>query len=210
YRYFPEPDLTPFTIDKPLIDTLRGEIPEMPNDKLKRFKDKHNISEYDASVLVTDKAMSDFFESCLKLYPEPKKIVNWLMGDISKFINADNKEFKDIKLTPEMLVGMLRLIDNSSISGKIAKEVVVEMLSSGKTAEEIVKEKGLAQITDESSVLPLLDEVIEENGKVVSDYLSGKKQAFGFLVGQLMKKTKGKVNPKLANELLQKRLKEKK
>jgi len=208
YRYFPEPDLLPFSIDKSLIEQEKRQIPEMPKDKLKRLKDEYDISEYDASILVTDKVLADFFEKSLALYGDPKIIVNWLMGDISKFANANNLEFKDLRLTPEMLIEMLKLIDNGTISGKIAKEIIDQMLATGERADDIIKKKGLTQITDEAAILSLIDEVISENEKVVDDYLSGKQQALGFLVGQLMKKTKGKANPKLANELLQKRINE--
>ncbi|MFC1807914.1 Asp-tRNA(Asn)/Glu-tRNA(Gln) amidotransferase subunit GatB [Candidatus Omnitrophota bacterium] len=202
YRYFPEPDLVPFNIESSVIDDIRSTLPEMPTTKRQRFIDEYEISEYDSSVLVCDKAMSEFFESCLKLYDNPKNVVNWLMGDISKYINANDLEFKNLGITPERLTQMLQLIDSNVISGKIAKSVLDEMLSSNKSATDIVEAKGLTQISDESAIALLADEVIDENQKVVSDILSGNEKALGFLVGQLMKKTKGKANPQLANKLL--------
>lgn len=208
YRYFPEPDLVPFKIDRALLKEVARTLPEMPNDKRKRLIREHNISEYDASILVSDKALSDYFESCLKLYKRPKNIVNWLAGDISKYLNANNMEFKKLGIGPQALVDLLELIDNQTISGRIAKDVLDEMLSTRKTAAEIVKSKGLIQITDQKEIEKLALEVIEENRKVAADYLSGTEKALGFLVGQLMKKTKGKANPQLANEILKTRLKE--
>jgi len=206
YRYFPEPDLPLFSIDRSLVDQIGKKIPEMPKEKLKRLKKEYGISEYDASILVTDKMMANFFEEALNLYNEPKAIVNWLMGDIMKFTNANNVDFEDLKLTPKMLVDMFKLIDDGTISGKMAKDIIDEMLATGEGAKEIVEKKGLTQISDDAEIIPLIDEVIIENEKVANEYLSGKEQTLGFLIGQLMKKTKGKANPKLANKLLRERL----
>jgi len=206
YRYFPEPDLVPFKIDSGVVEEIRKTIPEMPAVKRERFMREYSISEYDASVLASDKTMSDFFESCIKIYPKPKIVVNWLMGDVLKHLNAHNLEFKEIDITPEGLIEMLELIDKATISGKIAKAVLGDMLSSGRSAQEIVKAKALTQITDHSEIEKMADEVIAENEKVANDYIGGKDKAIGFLVGRLMKKTKGKANPQLANSILKERL----
>lgn len=209
YRYFPDPDLRTVTIDTALVEEIRSELPEMPNQKRSRFIKDCGLSEYDASVLVSDKAMSYFFESCIKLYPEPKVIVNWLTSDIQRYLNANNIEFNNVKTTPQHLIGMFRLIDNNTISGKIAKEVLHEMLVTGNSADDIVKKKGLIQISDGGAIEKLAGDVMNENPKVVDDYLSGRTNALGFLVGQLMKKSKGKANPQLANQAIKKRLKQK-
>jgi len=209
YRYFPDPDLLPFTIDAALVEDIRLGLPEMPEQRKERFIKDCGLSEYDASVLVSDKAMSNFFESCMKLYPEPKVIVNWLTGDMLRYLNANNIDFSDIKTTPQHIVGMFKLIDNNTISGKIAKEVLFDMLVTGKSADDIVKEKGLVQISDEAAIEELANDVVNENSKVVDDYLSGKTNALGFLVGQLMKKSKGKANPQLVNQAIKKKLEQK-
>ena len=160
-------------------------------------------------MLVSDKVMSDYFELCIKLYSKPKIVINWLTGDILKYLNANSMDFSDIKTTPDELVQMLKMIDENIISGKIAKTVIEDMLSSGEKAEQIVREKGLIQITDESEIEDLAGEVIKENQKVVNDYISGKSNAIGFLVGELMKKTKGKANPQLASKILKKMIEDK-
>jgi len=206
YRYFPDPDLLLFTIDAALVDEIRLTLPEMPEKKKERFIKDCGLSGYDASVLVSDRSMSNFFESCMKLYPESKTIVNWLTGDILKHLNANNLEFSDAKLTPQHLVGMLKLIDNNIISGKIAKEVLSDMLLTGNSADDIIQDKGLIQISDEGAIEKLACDVVNENPKVADDYFSGKTNALGFLVGQLMKKSKGKANPQLANLAIKKRL----
>jgi len=208
YRYFPEPDLVPFKIDRTLVEEVRRELPEMPKDKQERFISAYCISEYDASILVADRAMSDYFELSIKLYKRPKPIANWLIGDVQKYLNANNKEFKELDIKSAALVGMLKLIDNGTISNKIGKEVLEEMLSGGKSAEEIVKSKDLKQIADQGDIEKLVEEVINENKNVADDYIAGKDKALSFLIGQLMRKTKGKVNPQLANQILQKKLKE--
>jgi len=206
YRYFPDPDLPAVGIDTTLVEKIRSELPEMPEQKRSRFIKDYGLSAYDASVLVSDKVMSCFFECCIKLYLKPKMIVNWLTGDILKYLNANNIEFKSVKTTPQHLIGMFMLMDNNTISSKMAKEVLHEMLATGNSADDIVKERGLTQISDKSAIKKLTDDVINENPKVVNDYLSGKTNALGFLVGQLMKKSKGKANPQLANSVIKKRL----
>ncbi|MFH1867448.1 MAG: Asp-tRNA(Asn)/Glu-tRNA(Gln) amidotransferase subunit GatB [Candidatus Omnitrophota bacterium] len=215
YRYFPEPDLPRFNIDRELIRGIERDLPEMPDEKRRRFIKDYYISEYDSSCLVSDKAMAEYFEECLALFGDNQKndnakiVANWLMGDISRYLNSKNLEFKALReiTSPKNLFHMLRLIDKGTISGKIAKDILPEMLSTGKSAEDIVKSKGLTQITDQAEVEQFAEEVITENQKVADDYIAGKDKALGFLVGALMKKTKGKANPQLANDILKKKLK---
>ncbi len=209
YRYFPDPDLLPFSIEEALIEEARSELPELPKQKKERLVKESCLPEYDASILVSDKALADFFESCLKLYPKPKVVANWLITDVQKYLNANNITISAVKTTPEHLTGMLKLIDNKTISGKLAKEVLSGMLSTGDSADIIVKKKNLVQITDENEIEKIAAEVVEENPKVVDDYLSGKTNAIGFLVGQLMKKTKGKANPQLANQIIKRKIERK-
>ncbi len=206
YRYFPDPDLPTVSIDATLIEEISSELPEMPEQKKERFIRDCGLSKYDASVLVSDKVMACFFECCIKLYPKPKMIVNWLTGDILKYLNANNIEFNSVKTTPQRLISMFELMDNKTISGKMAKEVLHEMLATGDSADDIVKKKGLLQISDKSVIEKLADDIINENPKVADDYLSGKTNALGFLVGQLMKKSKGRADPQLANSAIKKGL----
>ncbi len=202
YRYFPDPDLADFTISRDIVDKIRESLPETPQVKCNRFKDEYNLSEYDASVLVMDKPLSDFFEACVKLYAKPKYIANWLIGELQSYLNEHNSEFKLLSITPRHLTEMIELIDKGVINNKLAKDILKEILSTGKTAGNIVKEKGISQITDKSAIQQLAYEVLKENPKVRDDYVSGKKNALGFLVGQLMKKTQGKANPAIANQVL--------
>jgi len=202
YRYFPDPDLGDFIISCDIVERAKESLPELPDAKRSRFTTQYGISEYDASVVVADKKMSDFFEQCVKLYPEPKNIINWLMGDVRSYLNRNNAEFGALPITPERLIEMQRLVDNRKISNNMAKNVLTEMLLSGKSALDIVKEKGLSQITDRGLIDDIADQVLKENPKVLGDYLSGKTKALGFLIGQLMKKTKGQASPDAANEAL--------
>ena len=209
YRYFPDPDLLPFTIDKSLVKKIEATLPETASKKCKRFVKEYGLSDYDAGILVSDRAIADYFESCIALYYNPKAIANWIIGDTLRYINANHIAFIDIKMTPELLVGLLELIDSGKISGKIAKELIEDILATGKSANDIVQEKGMSQISDESAIEKIADEVISENRLVVADYIAGKTNAIGFLVGQLMKKTKGKANPQIANNILKKKIESK-
>jgi aspartyl-tRNA(Asn)/glutamyl-tRNA(Gln) amidotransferase subunit B len=202
YRYFPDPDLLPFTISAEMIEGIRQALPELPDSRHLRFKSEYSISEYDSSVLVSDREMSDFFEGCVSLCSKPKVIANWLIGDIRAYLNENNTKFKALGLMPGHLTELIGLIDAGVISNNMAKEILIEALKTKKRPGDIVKEKGVSQITDESEISALAEEVLRENPKVVNDYLSGKLNALGFLVGQLMKKTKGHASPAIANRLL--------
>jgi aspartyl-tRNA(Asn)/glutamyl-tRNA(Gln) amidotransferase subunit B len=202
YRYFPDPDLADFTIRGDIIERIRGSLPEMPYAKCGRFKNEYNLSEYDASILVMDKNISDFFEQCVKLYSKPKAIVNWLTGALQSYLNEHNAEFKNLKIKPRDLTEMIQLIDKGVISNNMARDVLYEMLSTGVNASDIVKEKGLVQITDKALIKKLVLDIIKENPKVVADYHSGKTNAAGFLMGQVMKKTRGRANPIIVSAML--------
>ena len=202
YRYFPDPDLPDFMVNQEMIKKIKESLPEMPQAKRKRFQQEYGLSEYDASILITDKPMSVFFEKCVNIYAKPKPIANWLIGELQSYLNENNIEFKFLKLTAQDLTKMIELIDKGIISNKMAKDVLGEMLSCEKGPEEIIKEKGFSQITDQSKIECLACEVLKENPNVRDDYIAGKKNALGFLVGQVMKKTQGKANPAIVNQAL--------
>ncbi|MCL5981116.1 MAG: Asp-tRNA(Asn)/Glu-tRNA(Gln) amidotransferase subunit GatB [Firmicutes bacterium] len=206
YRYFPDPDLAPVIVEAAWVEGIRQSLPEMPEVRLRRYVKDLGLSEYDAAVLTANKAMADFFEDAATAYHDAKKVANRMMGEIAKHLNAHSLEIKETKLTPAHLVELLKLQDDGVVSGKLAKTVLEEMFVSGKLPAEIVQEKGLVQITDESAIAAIVDQVIAENPKSVEDYKSGKEKALGFLVGQLMRLSKGKANPELANTLLRDKL----
>lgn len=206
YRYFPEPDLAPFKMNFSWIEGILRQMPEMPSQRKQRLMQDYSISEYDANILVSDKAMVDFFEQCAKIYPNPKNIINWITSEILKYLNQKNKNFLDLTLKPSQLAKMLDMIDGGKISGKIAKDVITEMIESGKPAEDIVKARNLTQISDESQLNGVIVNIIKFNPQAVKDYKNGKSNAIAFLVGQIMKETKGKANPGIVNKILKKEL----
>ena len=206
YRYFPEPDLVPIVCDKAWIGAVQQSLPEMPEQKRDRFVSKYEIPEYDAGVLTTSKALADYFETCVKRFDQPKTISNWIMGDLLRELKNDNKEIGECPVTPERLTDLLKLIDDGTISGKMAKTVFEDMYRSGKPAAEIVKEKGLTQITDESALLKMVEDVIAANPGQAADFKNGKDKLMGFFVGQVMKASKGQANPALVNKLLKEKL----
>lgn len=205
YRYFPEPDLMPIIIDEEWVERIRKTMPELPAARRERLKSL-GLSDYDARVLTSSKAMADFFDQALTQYKDAKNLANWVMGDFSRLLNAKELSVAESPVTPEGLAELLTLIEKGTISGKIAKTVIEEMFESGKGPEEIVKEKGLAQISDTGAILKLVQEVIAANPQSVADYKSGKGKAIGFLVGQIMKATRGQANPELVNKLLKEEL----
>lgn len=206
YRYFPDPDLVPLVIDRAWVEDIRLSLPELPDARQDRYVQEYGLPRYDAGVLTSTKELADYFEACLPVYPNPKVVSNWVMGDLSRLLNANNIDVSRCPIRPQQLAGMLELMDKGTISGKIAKTVFEEMFSSGKDAQAIVQEKGLVQISDEGAIAAIVDEIIANNPKSVEDYRAGKEKALGFLVGQIMKATKGKANPELANKLLKERL----
>ncbi|MFZ5650437.1 MAG: Asp-tRNA(Asn)/Glu-tRNA(Gln) amidotransferase subunit GatB [Bacillota bacterium] len=207
YRYFPDPDLVPMVIDRSWVEEIRSSLPELPDRRRSRYVEQYGLPGYDASVLTSSKEMADYFESCLSDYPNAKSVSNWVMGDLSRLLNAENMEITQCRIKPEQLAEMLKLIDKGTISGKIAKTVFEEMFSTGKDPKYIVKEKGLVQITDEGAITAAVDEVLAANPKVVEDFRAGKEKALGFLVGQVMKITRGKANPEMVNSMLREKMK---
>jgi aspartyl-tRNA(Asn)/glutamyl-tRNA(Gln) amidotransferase subunit B len=203
YRYFPEPDLPDLYIDEEWKARIRAEIPELPDARQKRYVEDLGLPVYDAEVLTVTKEMADFFEATIKAGADSKLASNWLMGDVSGYLNAEQKELADLPLTPEGLAGMIKLIENGTISSKIAKTVFKELIENGGDAEQIVKEKGLVQISDEGALLKIVTEVLDANPQIIEDYKNGKKKAAGFFVGQIMKATKGQANPQMVNKLIE-------
>jgi len=206
YRYLPDPDLVPMVIDREWVEDIKRSLPELPDDRKERYVREFGLPAYDAMVLTNTKELADYFEACVAAYPNPKAVSNWVMGDLSRLLNANNTNITSCLIKPEQLAAMLRLLEKGTISGKIAKMVFEEMFATGKDAETIVKEKGLVQISDEGAISSIVDEVIAKNQKSVEDYRAGKDRALGFLVGQVMKVSKGKANPEMVNKLLKERL----
>ncbi|WP_299094445.1 Asp-tRNA(Asn)/Glu-tRNA(Gln) amidotransferase subunit GatB [uncultured Metabacillus sp.] len=202
YRYFPEPDLVELYIDDEWKERIRASIPELPDARRKRYVDELGLPEYDAQVLTMTKEMSDFFEQTLAAGADAKQASNWIMGEVSAYLNAEGKELADIALTAEGLAGMIKLIENGTISSKIAKQVFKELIENGGDAEKIVKEKGLVQISDDETLRKFVNEALDANPKSIEDFKNGKQKAIGFLVGQIMKATKGQANPPMVNKLL--------
>lgn len=207
YRYFPEPDLVPMIIDKKWVEEIKKTIPELPHRRAKRIKEQYNLPNNDVQIITSTKEMADFFEFCAKIYPYPKKISNWITGDMLYYLNQEQIQIEECKIKPKNLVEMLRMIDKGLISGKIAKSVFKDMFKTGEMPETIVRRKGLEQISDVERISNIIDEVINGNPDVVKQYLSGKEQVLAFFIGQVMKKTKGKANPRIVNDVLKKKLK---
>ena len=207
YRYFPEPDLVPVVIDDHWIEETRKRIPELREQKRERFVRQYKIPEYDAAALTASRSLANYFEECVSHHNEPKLASNWIMGELLRELKNDKREINDCPVTPRAFADLLKLIDQGTLSGKIAKTVFEEMYKTGKPGETIVKEKGLAQISDESAIIKHVEEVIEANPKQCEQYRSGKDKVIGFFVGQVMKATKGQANPAMVNKLLKEKLK---
>ena len=206
YRYFPDPDLLPLVIDDDWIEAIKKALPELPDEKKNRFKKEYNLPVYDADVLTTSRELADYFENCVKEFPNPKQVSNWVMGSLLGLLNAKEKTIDQSPISPINLARLLKLMDEGIISGKIAKTVFEEMAQSGKPPKEIVEEKGLVQVSDTSAIDDVVTNVLSRCSKEVEKYKSGKTKLFGFFVGQVMKETKGKANPKIVNEVLKDKL----
>ena len=205
YRYFPEPDLLPFWINQEWIDETKTTIPELPVSKRQRFVKEYSLSDYDAGILTDDKSLADYFEECVGLSQDsPKELSNWIINDVLRELNERKVYVQDFTVTPETLVGLIKI--KPTIGNSIAKEVFVEMANTGKDAPTIVREKDLTQMDDTSELNEIVIKIVEENPKAVEDYGLGKKNALAFLIGQTMKITKGKANPKILTELFKQRL----
>ncbi len=207
YRYFPDPDLQPLLLEDSWIEEIRSSMPELPHQRLKRLLSQYGISEYEAKIFVQNKELGDFFESAVKHYNEPKMIANWLLNDLLGLLNERQVSIEDSPVSPEGLAQLVRLIKEGVISTKIGKEVIKEMVQTGKSANQIVEERGLKQISDEGAIKGIIEQVISQFPQEVERYRAGEEKLLGFFVGQVMKATKGKANPKLVNQLLREALK---
>ena len=208
YRYFPDPDLVPLKLDKEWIDGCRKHVAELPATRMRRFVSEFALSEYDAGVLTASKAVADYFEACVTLFNQPKTVSNWVMGELTRELNNSGTDASASPVAPERLVSLLQLVEQGTISLKIAREIFPEIYRSGKTPEQIVQEKGLIQVSDEGALDKIIGDVIEKNPTQVAQFKEGKQQVLGFLFGQVMKTSGGKANPGKVNELLKKKLRE--
>ena len=202
YRYFPEPDIVPMIISDEWMEEVRKTIPELPDARQKRYQEELGLPAYDAHVLTLTKEMSDMFEKTVSLGADPKLASNYLMVDVNAYLNKVQKELSETKLTAEGLAGMIKLITDGTISSKIAKKVFAELIEHGGDAEKIVKEKGLVQVSDSGQLLAWVNEALNNNPKSIEDYKNGRDRAIGFLVGQIMKASKGQANPQMINKML--------
>ena len=202
YRYFPEPDIVPMIISDEWMEEVRKTIPELPDARQRRYQEELGLPAYDAHVLTLTKEMSDMFEQTVALGADPKLASNYLMVDVNAYLNKVQKELKETALTAEGLAGMIKLISDGTISSKIAKKVFAELIEHGGDAAQIVKEKGLVQVSDSGQLLAWVNEALDNNPKSIEDYKNGRDRAIGFLVGQIMKASKGQANPQLINKML--------
>jgi aspartyl-tRNA(Asn)/glutamyl-tRNA(Gln) amidotransferase subunit B len=204
YRYFPEPDLPPLVLDRAWIKEIEARLPELPEARRDRFMTQYGLSLYDANVLTSSKAMADYFENCVKLLDssKAKAVSNWLLGDFSRLLNTTNTEIENAKISPEHLAEMLDLVDNGTISGPAAKAVLEEIFHTGKRASEIIEEKKLSQISDAGEIREVVKQVMANNTGAVADYASGKQQALTFIIGQVMKATRGRANPGMVRDII--------
>lgn len=208
YRYFPEPDLLPVVLEDKFIKKVLEEMPEMPDEKKKRFVNEYNLSEYDSSLLAADKDLADFFEIATKESNAAKLSANWIMGELSAELNKENLNIQDSKITAKQIGKLVLRIEDSTISGKIAKEIFEKMWTTGQEVDAIIEEEGLQQVTDLSEIESMVNKVIDDNPDQLKQYLEGKDRLFGFFVGQVMKESQGKANPAHVNQILKEKLKE--
>ncbi len=208
YRYFPDPDLVPLVISPEWIEAVRATLPELPDAKKARFMSQYDLPDYDAGVLTAEKALADYFEDCVRSFPQAKKVSNWIMSELMRELKKEDQGIETCGVTPQDLARLLALVEEGAISGKIAKSVFMDMIATGQEPDAIVKAKGLSQISDAGSLEALAREILAANPKEVADYRAGKTKVMGFFVGEIMKKTKGQANPKLVNQLLGRLLQE--
>jgi aspartyl-tRNA(Asn)/glutamyl-tRNA(Gln) amidotransferase subunit B len=207
YRYFPDPDLVPIIIGDEWVERSRRELPELPEQRQQRFISRLGLPLYDAEVLTANRALADYFEAGVAAYGSAKAVGNWIMGEITRSLNDSGTPIEACPVSPVQLAELLKLIDNGTISGKIAKTVFDEMWRSGKAPQTVVEEQGLVQVSDSSAIESIIDEIMAANAGQVDEYRGGKDKVFGFFVGQVMKASKGKANPSVVNELLLNKLK---
>ncbi len=206
YRYFPEPDLVPLTVSAEWIEKAKKSLPELPHQKRRRLVSQYKIPEYDAQIMTSSRKLADYYEECVKHHPHPKTVSNWVMGQVLQELNERKIEIGKFPVDPENLAGLLTKVDAGTISVKMAKDIFLKMAETGKSASQIVGKRGLTQISDKEELSRIVDQVLTQNRKNVKMYLAGREKLFGFFVGQVMKKTKGRANPKLVNELLKAKL----
>ena len=216
YRYFPEPDLPPLRLDRAYVESIRARLPELPDAKRERFARDYALSDYEANLLTETRARAEFFDACLApagdapaetRQQRAKSVSNWMLGDFAHLLNDAGIDVDQAKIEPAALYDMIAMIEEGAISGKSAKTVFEVMFQTGKAPAAVVKELGLTQISGEEEIEAAIDRVLAANAKAVEDYRSGKAEAVKFLVGQIMKETRGRANPGVVNELLQKKLK---
>ncbi|MEY4480774.1 MAG: Asp-tRNA(Asn)/Glu-tRNA(Gln) amidotransferase subunit GatB, partial [Bacillota bacterium] len=207
YRYFPDPDLVDLHIDQAWKDRIRASIPELPDARKVRYTEQFGLPAYDADVITASKKIADLFEESLNYTADAKSVSNWIMGDLLGYLNANGIDFDQVKLTGQSLGEMIGLIEKGTISGKIAKNVFKSMLETGKGPAQIVEEQGLVQISDESALVAVVQTVLANSPQSVADYKAGNEKVVGFVVGQVMKETKGKANPGLVNKIIVEQLK---
>jgi aspartyl-tRNA(Asn)/glutamyl-tRNA(Gln) amidotransferase subunit B len=206
YRYFPEPDLPPLRIEASVVDDLKRALPELPDARRRRFVSQYALPDYDAALLTQSQALAAYFEATAAAATNPKAASNWIMGELTRKMNEEGTDIEAVPLTPEALAGLIHLVDSGTISGPTAKQVFEKMYSSGRSAREIVDADGLAQIDDEAAVQAAVNKVLAAHGDAVKQYRAGKKQTYGFLVGQVIKSMGGKANPALVNTLMRREL----
>jgi aspartyl-tRNA(Asn)/glutamyl-tRNA(Gln) amidotransferase subunit B len=206
YRYFPEPDLVPIIPDRQWVEQIRASLPELPDARRKRFVSAYGLPEYDADLLTAERPVAAWFEEAVEAGGQPKAVSNWVMGDLMRLLNEENESIDSCPLKPRQLSEMLSLVEAGTISGKIAKTVFEEMYRSGRDAGEIVREKGLVQISDESAIETTVVEIVARYPKEAERFRAGEEKLLGFFVGQVMKAMKGKANPQILNDLLRKKL----
>lgn len=206
YRYFPEPDLVPVQLDDAWIERIRETLPELPAQRQDRLMSEHGLPEYDASQIVSTKAMAEYFDEAVKTAKDSKAVSNWLLGDVSAYMNNEGITIADFKVSPAHLAELVNLIKDGVLSSKLAKKVFAEMLKEDEAPKALVKKLGLEQVSDEGAILKLVEETLAENPQSVADYKAGKDKAIGFLVGQIMKKSRGKANPGMVTKMLKEKM----
>lgn len=207
YRYFPDPDLLPLEVKKDWVEDIKSKLPELPLARAQRFQTQYALPQYDSFVLTTEKDMAEYFEQAAKACGNAKGASNWIMGELMRELNEAKKEIKNSPIQPEQLAELVTLIDKGTISGKMAKDVFAEMWKTGARAGDVVKSKGMSQITDEGAIVKIIDDILAANQGQVAEYRSGKTKLFGFFVGQIMKASKGQASPDLVNKILTEKLK---
>ncbi len=208
YRYFPDPDLLPVEISDRMMEQVTASLPELPMVRRRRFVDDLGLSEYNATVLTDQREVADYYEACLAFHDAPTSTANWILNEVLREVNERSITMDEFEIPPERMAGLVELLDDGKINANVARDIMEKMVRTGKEAAALVEEEGVEQISDESALAPVIEQVIDDNPKMVQDYMGGKKQAVGPLVGQVMRATQGKADPRLANQLLRARLDE--